>query len=69
MSDNHAHKPGDKLQAFDRGRWIDVVVIKFASYEGKSGPGYYVSYDPALSSCSTFWTCDQYLKPRNNPQA
>ena len=56
------YKPGDKLLKFERGNWVPCIIIKIASYVGKSGPGYYAAYDPPRESCSEFWTCDRFLK-------
>lgn len=65
MSAAHAHKPGDRLEVFDsNGRWVPCVLTSLAGYAGKSGPGYYASYDPGNPQCTTFWTNDRMLRPR-----
>lgn len=58
------HAPGDKLECFDAGRWVPCVILSIATYVGKSGPGYYASYDPASDRCSSFWTNDRMLRER-----
>lgn len=59
------HRPGDKLEVFERGSWVPCVILSIAGYAGKSGPGYYASYDPRRDSCSSFWCNDRVLRFRD----
>jgi hypothetical protein len=60
------YKPGDKLECFDMGQWFPCVILSVASYAGKSGPGYYASYDPVSDRCRSFWTNDRMLRERES---
>jgi len=53
-------KPGDKVWADEGFTKAAAVIISHSSYGG----GYYAAYDPPRDSCRSFWTCDNYLKPR-----
>lgn len=61
-----AHKPGDRLEVFERGEWVPCVILRVASYVGKSGPGYYASYDPPSDRCASFWCSDRALRGRSS---
>lgn len=58
------HKPGNKLECFERGNWVPCVLIKVATYVGRSGPGYYAAYDPPNPNCASFWINDRMLRAR-----
>lgn len=58
------HKPNDKLEVFDRGQWVPCTILSIASYIGRSGPGYYASYDPPRADCAEFWCNDRCLRHR-----
>jgi hypothetical protein len=59
-----AYRVGDKLECFDAGLWLPCIIQQIAPYVGKSGPGYYATYDPRDPSCGTFWVNDRMLRAR-----
>jgi hypothetical protein len=63
------HKPGSRLEVFEHGRWVPCIILKVASYSGRSGPGYYAAYDPANPHCSEFWCHDRVLRARTQAGA
>lgn len=60
------HKPGDRLEVFERGQYVPCVILSIAGYAGKSGSGYYAAYDPPRPECASFWVGDQHLRDRAN---
>jgi hypothetical protein len=65
MTSQLQHKPNDHLECFQNGRWVPCIILKVASYVGKSGPGYYAAYDPPSESCDSFWVNDRMLRQRD----
>ena len=58
-------KPGDKVFVSETpSRKVAAIIMREASYVGKSGPGYYASYDPPVAQCSSFWVHDRILELR-----
>ena len=58
-------KAGDKVWVKETPtKRVAAIILRLASYAGRSGQGYDAAYDPPRSTCSMFWTHDNYLEAR-----
>ncbi len=62
------YKPGDLVQVRDpaSNQWRDAMILRLASYVGRSGPGWDYCWDPLPTDYSSQggWTCVKYTRPR-----